>query len=270
MIFKKIVDDPALIVYRIVNPTKEIKSKYPKNIIICFDYEHIWNVNHLIGIPEHPCYIFTYLKVIPFRNSMSFKSYKTLPLGLDDYINSDNNFALLLLQTGENVSPAFNKEIIIRGNYDKLMKLSKTNFRKKLERILNDSLPKNLTLLSWMETVLLMQRFTDLNLPNYPDVVSVKNISAPVTFDNISIFYDLHATNHIDEVAFIRYIEENSENLNDSIVIYNTYNNILPKIIEQFESKNIKFKRLSDDSISTQCKNIFALNMTYQLTDELS
>jgi len=121
-----------------------------------------------------------------------------------------------------------------------------------------------------METVLLMQRFTDLNLPNYPDVVSVKNISAPVTFDNISIFYDLHATNHIDEVAFIRYIEENSENLNDSIVIYNTYNNILPKIIEQFESKNIKFKRLSDDSISTQCKNIFALNMTYQLTDELS
>ena len=62
-------------------------------------------------------------------------------------------------------------------------------------------------------------------------------------------------------------LEDAFEDMNRDIVVYNTYNDILPKIMKALDAAKIKYTKINDHSIRTKLKSIREISIKYKLTD---
>lgn len=126
----------------------------------------------------------------------------------------------------------------------------------------------------WLENLIKIIPINDNGLPNrYPNTITDdmftivyknKNI---LDKTNIHINYDLRAKSYEQENLFITMIEDAFENMNRKVFIYNSFRNILPKIISQLDSKQLKYKVINENCIETTIKNIRNLDITYEISD---
>ena len=113
----------------------------------------------------------------------------------------------------------------------------------------------------------------DNGFPNkYPNVIDdalFKNKSKLVVNKNqLHIDYDFRAKSYEQENTFIIALENAFEDLNRTITMYNTFRNILPKIIDEHERLKLKYKKKDDENcIETTIKNIRMCNITYEIID---
>ena len=84
-----------------------------------------------------------------------------------------------------------------------------------------------------------------------------------ITFEDISIYYDIHSEFEMD---IIKNIESTFENLNQVVLIRQTYNNLVEQIVSKCKSKKIKYK-LEPEGVKLKYSDLLKLDITYLITD---
>lgn len=182
-------------------------------------------------------------------------SYKTNYANLESYFinNSDSN--TIIKVTGSNkCSPRITDDMISGFNFTKDDFLDKhkliesfINKQKKLES------PED-----WFNYVC-------KTCPpyNYADMINDASFKKEITFEDISIYYDIHSEFEMD---IIKNIESTFENLNQVVLIRQTYNNLVEQIVSKCRSKKIKYK-LEPEGVKLKYSDLLKLDITYLITD---
>jgi hypothetical protein len=286
-------------VYHISNYSDEFKKKYPKKFIIVgliSGTKQIATNESTIGqsIFNHSFigYIFTYdaaFKTTFPGNSLENDVY-TYPACLDEYFQSSEPLDLILRlspQPAMEVPFGFN-EIIVRTNSFQL--LDKDNYFKIMDGDSKDNIAKiKKNILSIIKNSLLISPTVDSNLehwllnfinnPFYTQIKTPIMFKSGISIDNnsflkkIIIEYDFRPTQREYENKFIELLENAFENLDEHIVVMNTFNNILKNITKEHDRLKLHYKIinvLNEDyiiSIETTPRNIKKLNIKYNLND---
>lgn len=298
MKLRKIFNFDAFQAYQIVSPSKRIKTMFPRKYLFIIYFNGRTLFGNTDTIPQQfyytPIvgYMFTYEKTLPdILKSNQYTTYtyygRTHPLGLDQYfINSNSNGIvcdLVLYCTGANdVMPVqMIENIIIRCNshqlvgnetkdVDVMAKNIKTNIRKIISNMLKAVSPTCVE--DWIVSILEHAPLNDNDMPyRFPDIITdnlFKTKTISIKNNQISIGYDLRADNYDFESKFIHAMETAFETLNQKVVIYDTYNGIMKKIIEEFKKKDLKYEKVTDHSIEVKLSDLWGLkSIEYEITD---
>ena len=141
-----------------------------------------------------------------------------------------------------------------------------------IETICRESAPSSVE--EWVDCIMSILPVNSNNLPiRYPKLISDSSFtpsaikSYSINKDNLYIEYDFHAKSYKSENQFITMLEDAFEDMNRDIVVYNTYNNILPKIMKALDAAKIKYVKLNAYSIRTKLKSLREISIKYKLTD---
>ena len=283
-------------VYAIEGASKQFKQNHTNKFIIisnCFDSVKVIESDTLdldldsFGLSEFPAsaYIFTFNKSVSKKVLKALESAnipnKDLPnngssaVCLDQYYTSPKINTILKIHPRYNqVHPLFNTEIVIKTTISKL-KINKLSDQ--ICNILNDIIKKkidycgnNLTVESWLEGFIAKPCFNIYGTCcRYPDTITDNTLRHPTHFKPMDIFvcYDVRAGTYEEESRLFCAIADAFEKPENIVTVYDSYNGILKKIIAELDKKKLKYKVLNKYSISTQYKNIKAINVGYDLID---
>lgn len=281
MKFTKILDGNNIQGFSVSKPSATFKKLFPRRYTFSLDVMG----NHIIinedEIPKNftvyaPIgYVFTYEKKLPkwlISEKVDFQDIGgSFPACLDSYFSgTDDNIDLIIsCCPKDNIVPAqFVNEIIVQCNSDQLM--AKNKLKENILKIVNGYLNEGeFTVENWFRSVIFNYPINNNGLPvHFQKVISENTIKrCSVNTNDLFIEYDFRAKSYEKEEEFIRSIEDNFENLNEEIIIYNDYNDILPRMKKELDKKKLKYKTLTNDSIKVKAKFIRDLNLTYQFTD---
>ena len=289
MKLKKIIDYDSLQAYSIINPSKKFKLMHP------FKYIFVVNVNgrtEMLNLNKIPAefayvpiigYVFTYDKKLPdFFKSMKNNKYtnygSTFPSCLDQYFTSSEGdtkkIDLILSCTGRNkeVPVCFKDSLIIRCNSEELIgddpKKASANIMNVLNAVLAENEDRNTE--EWLQNILQNAPSNDNEFPlRYPKTIddSLFKRKTKVDKSNVFVEYDFRASSYDEENKIVSALEEGFEDMNSKVEVFNTYNDILPKIKEALDKKGLKYRELTPHSIETTLKNIRSIDVEFQLTD---
>lgn len=298
MRLKKLLNFDALQAYRIISPSKRIKTMFPKKYILVINMNDKTLFGNIDSIPQQfyfmqlVGYIFTYESSLPdILKSNQYSKYvsygRTHPVGLDQYfINSESggitcDLVLSCTATDEIMPIQMVENIIVRCNSKQLVgneKKSaqtmsdniKANIRKIVTNMLKTVAPK--TVEEWLLSIIDHAPFNDNNMPyRYPDAITDELFkSKAINFKNtqLSIGYDLRADSYDFESMFIHALELAFEDVKQKVTIYDTYNGLLAKIIEELDKKKIKYDKPNEHSIELKLKDFWEVrNMEFEITD---
>ena len=281
MKFTKILDGDNIQGFKITKPSANFKKLFPKRYIFSLDVMG----NHVIinenEIPNNftiypPVgYAFTYGDKLPswlISNKVKYQDVGgSFPSCLDTYFvgTNDNIDLIISCCSRDKVVPAqFVNEIIVQCNSEQLLKGGK--MKENVLKIVNGYLNEGeFNVEKWYRAVIFNYPFNNNGLPvKYPKVISDSTIKkCKVDVAAIFVEYDFRAKSYQKEEEFIRSVEDAFEDMNKEVIVYDDYNNILPRMKKELDKKKLKYKKISNDSISVKAKFIRQLNLTYQFTD---
>ena len=276
----KILDGVNVQGYRINNPTKNFKKLFPKKYILSLDLmgEHV--VFNSDEIPKNfslypPIgYIFTYNENLPkFLVSDKLK-YKNVggvfPSCLDEYFTGTEDRIDLILSICprfETVPATFINEIIVQCNSEQIMK---GNLRNNVMSIVNDYLKDDeLDVEHWIRKVVFNYPMNSNGLPvRYPKIINDKSFkNVKLKFNDVFVLYDFRAKSYEKEDKLVVALEDAFEDLNEKVVVYDTYNGMLKKLMKALDEKKLKYKVIGEDKIKVKAKFIHEVNLSFQITD---
>lgn len=331
---KKIADRDNVQCYKILNPTKAFKKRYPKHYILSLDMMGKHMIMNVDTLPSNLSYfppigyIFTYNGVIPksiTKNEIAYEDVgSTIPRCLDSYFVASNtkntdDIDLILSCTCKNAisPPGFVEDIIIRTNSKLLMNTeSKQSFKKRavIKRGKHDTVSrrardetiftrspqkntkkesyepghsalnlrnnimsliteylkqKNYTVEKWIHEVITKFPVNNNGLPlRFPDELNNDNINeVKLSYTNLFIEYDFRASDYDHEMSFIQSIEDGFENMESTVMILDSYNGILQRIIQELKSKGFPWRTINKYTIEVKIKYLRLIDVEYEITD---
>lgn len=298
MRLEKILNLDALQAYSIKQPTKRIKTMFPRKYIFIISMNGKTMFGNVDVIPRQfyfmPVvgYIFTYAASLPdilqSNQYLTYTSYgRTHPIGLDQYfINSNSDGVecdLVLSCTGTNeIMPIqMFENIIIRCNSHQLVSNEtkdvdamatniKTNIKKIIINMLKTNTPANVE--EWLLDILDKAPFNDNDMPyRYPERITDDIFkSKTINFKNnqLSIGYDLRADSYEFESKFIHALELAFESQKQKVTIYNTYNGLMDRVIEGLKKKKLPYEQVNDHAIEVKLGDFWSLkDLDIKITD---
>lgn len=298
MKLKKILDYDALQGYRINSPSKRFKTMFPKKYIFVISINNQIMFANVDSIPAQFAfmpiigYVFTYEKSLPdllkSNKYIKYQNYcRTCPVGLDQFFinNAEGkvicDLVIRCTATNEIMPVQMTEPLIIRCNSHQLVgEDSKTisdmvsNIKLNIKKIVTSMLklmsPNSAE--EWLISVIEKGPLNNNEFPfRYPDSITDSLFkSKTINYKNsqIGIAYDLRADSYEFESDFIHAMELAYENMNQKIIIYDTYNGLLRKVVEGLEKRKLKYEANDDNSIEVKLKDIWALDdLEFQITD---
>ena len=297
MKLQKILDVDALQGYSIKQPTKRVKTMFPKKYIFMINMSGRWMFCNTDIIPKQfyfmPVvgYIFTYERSLPeILKANQYIEYESIgrthPFGLDQYfINANANGItcdLVISCTGTNeVMPVqMCENLVIRCNSHQLVsnvtsdveKMSaniKNNIRKIVTGMLKANAPSSVE--EWFLTILDRAPCNDNDLPyRYPNSITdalFKSKTINVKPSQLSLLYDFRADSYEFESTFIHALELAFENPKQKVVIYDTYNGLMQRVVDEFTKKKLKYTQLNDHSIEVKLSDFWSIDLEVEITD---
>lgn len=297
MKLKKILDIDTLQGYRIISPTKEVKQLFPKKYTFVIFFNNRSMFGNVDAIPQQfffmpiSGYIFTYASSLPdILKSNQYRKYDDYghvhPFGLDQYFVSSNDSKLICdiviscTATNAVVPVQFVDPLIIRCNSKQLVNneekdISKMSMHLKnnIEKIINQTLKSNNIpdIATWLHMIMNNCPLNDNDMPfRYPSIITeslFKSKSVKLNSSNISFGYDFRAENYEFESSFIHAFEKAFTNGKRKVVIYDTYNRLLSKIIDEFDKKGYKYTYADNHAIEVMLSDLWSLDIDYEITD---
>lgn len=301
MKLKKIVNKPALQVYRIINPSNKFKLKYPKQFTCILiernSFQETYSIKYIafdeipvmFAFKEFNGYIFTYKdRIPPFVTSYRrYNGDDVYPLCLDQYFVNENKdeekIDLLLNVSAKNkqITPKFKNDVILRCNSESLCnkvditkdyELAKKNLTNNVLKIVNSIISEDsvLNVEEWVEYILDVVPLNNAGLPIcYSDLIDDSSFTSKdkVSKSDITIGYDFRAKGYDYENTFISLLEDAFGTSNKSITIYESYNGILEKVEKALKDKGFKYKKPNDYSLEVSLKHLRELDIKYEITD---
>lgn len=276
----KILDAVNVQGYRINNPTKSFKKLFPKKYVLSLDLmgEHV--VFNSDEIPKNfslylPIgYIFTYNESLPKFLASDKLKYKNVggvfPSCLDEYFTGTEDKIDLILSICprfETVPATFINEIIVQCNSEQIMK---GNLRNNVMSIVNNYLKDDeLDVEHWVRKVVFNYPMNSNGLPvSYPRIINDKSFkNVKLKFSDVFVLYDFRAKSYDKEDKLIVALEDAFEDLNKKIVVCDTYNGMLKKLMKALDEKKLKYKIIDEDRIEVKAKFIHEVNLSFQITD---
>lgn len=299
MKLKRILNIDAIQAYTIVSPTKRIKAMFPYKYIFVLNFKGKTIFGNTNVIPQQfyfmPMigYIFTYEKTLPdvikSNRYMSYTNYgHTHPVGLDQFFinnGSDNVICDLVLSctaTNESMPVQMCENIIIRCNSHQLVnnetkdvEIMSKNIKSNIKKIINTMLkkvsPTNVE--EWLLNIIEHSPFNDNDMPYkyYDNITDALFKSKTVTLNNkqISIGYDLRADDYEFENKFIHALELSFEDKKHEVIVYDTYNGLMKRVMSAFDKNNFKYEKITDHSIKVEIGNLWKCSdeIDLQITD---
>ena len=290
MELKKIIDGDYLQIYTIKKPNKNWLKKFPnKSTIITYNpttkIVMLKNTNEMFNwsIFNNLTYIFTTVSetvILKMFKGITDKSIKTINKrcglnGCDQYMYDDkHNIGLILFSLSKyKYPPTFvNQSINVMSNYNEIMNLNKDNFNKAITKIYNET---NKPLKSFVEFVESIQKKFPLNysltVRRFYDVIKESDLNGVKNnkIVNLYIGYDSRGIDNVKENKLIKHMEELTYSDDDTILLYETYNNPMAKIIKQCEDKNIKYEKVHKHCIKLDIKSYNKLDLVSTICDYL-
>ena len=281
MKFKKVLDGLNVQGYSVSKPSKAYKKLFPQKYVFSLDVfgEHVlFNSNEIprnFTVYPPVGYIFTTDKTLPkflINDRIQYKDVGgSFASCLDHYFSgTEDKIDLILSISPKNneVPPRFVNEIVVQCNSDQLMKSNR--LKENVMSIVNGYLKEGtFNVETWMRKVLFDYPINNNGLPvRYPKVINDKNVNnCSVSVNDIFVEYDFRAKSYEKEDALIVGLEDAFENLNEEVIIHENYNHLLSKLKKALDSKKLKYKELTPDSIKVKAKFLREVNLKYQLTD---
>lgn len=298
MKLKKILDLDAVQAYSISKPTKRIKTMFPKKYTFVINFNGKTLFGNTNSIPQQfyfmPIigYIFTYEKSLPdivkSNKYINYVNYgRTHPIGLDQYFinHSESDIicdlvlsctatnALMPVQMCENIIIRCNSHQLTNNetkNVEVMSKNIKTNIKKILNNMLKRVCENNIE--DWLINLIEYSPFNDNDMPyRYPNVINdalFKSKSINLNNNQLSIGYDLRADSYEFENNFVHALELSFEDSKQKVVIYDTYNGLMNKIITEFDKQKLKYEKITDHSIEVKINDLWKVNnLNVEITD---
>ena len=197
-----------------------------------------------------------------------------LNAGDQNMYDDKHNLGLILFSLNKyEYPPTFiDQSINIMSNYDEIINLNKDKFNKAITNIYNKN---NKPLNSFVEFVELIQKKFPLNymltIRRFYSVIKESDLKGVKNNKKADLYvgYDAREIDNVKENKLIKHMEELTYSDNDMILLYETYNNPMEKIIKQCEDKHIKYERVHKHCIKMNVKNYNKLNLVSTICDYL-
>ena len=290
MELKKVIDGDYLQIYTIKKPNKNWLKKFPnKSIIISYNLETkivtLKNTNEMFdwNIFKDLTYIFTTIsetviskmfKDITDEHINVINKKCGLNAGDQNMYDDKHNLGLTLFSLNKyEYPPTFiDQSINIMSNYDEIINLNKDKFNKAITNIYNKN---NKPLNSFVEFVESIQKKFPLNymltIRRFYSVIKESDLKGVKNNKKADLYvgYDAREIDNVKENNLIKHMEELTYSDNDMILLYETYNNPMEKIIKQCEDKHIKYEMVHKHCIKMNVKNYNKLDLVSSICDYL-
>lgn len=291
MELRKIIDNDFLQIYSIKNPNKEWLKKFPnKSTILTYDLNSktvmLRNTNELFNwnFFKSITYVFT---TVPEQAVIKMFQFmiedKSFPLNKKCGLNACNQtlytdkhnvvISLFSLNTYKYPPTFIDQSINIVSNYEEIINLDKNKFKKAIMKIFDKN---NKPIKSFVDFVEGLQENFPLNymitIRRFYDVIKESDLKTPKENEkqfDFYIGYDIRSADRIKENNLIKHMEELSYSNDDSILLYETYNNPMSEIIKQCKSKNISYEKIHKHCIKLTIKDYNKLNLISTICDYL-
>ena len=286
MEFKKVIDKDYLQVYTIIKPSKEWISKYPHNsVIISFnnntktvmlrntDNAFDWKILNSIS------YIFTTLNEkavkkmfssLPYNDSMPFNKHCGLNPVDQTLYTADKNVILSIFSLQECIySPNYIAESInVKSSYDEIMNTDNKQFHEVINKIVKTASKPLNSFVNFIDAIYKSFPFNYMaTLRRFNEVIKEDDLKKETNNNKYYIGYDMRYGDLYKENKLIHKMEDLNYNDTDKIVIFETYNNPMSKIIQQLKAKDIKFKQIHEHCIQLNVKDYNKLKLVSTITD---
>lgn len=279
MELQKIINTSKIQCYYIKNPSKVIKKAYPKKFIYSILTQNgdikIYNTNKLnyYMFLFNTGFVFTYYNDKQLGKMFSDKNVDkpiTYPNGeLNNYLDEENNVILNVTTRDKEIPPRLLYDIIIKTNSKLINKLSEKELKNAIKNaILNNIGDEEYTVESWISEILQNIPISQSELKRFPNIINNKNINnLNIKLENLCFEYNIHCSDRVNEIDTISKIEKTLDNINEVVYVYNTYNDILKKIISQAVKQKIKFKMLNENKLSIKYSDLCKIKIDYTIND---
>lgn len=286
MEFKKVIDKDYLQVYCILKPNKEWTSKYPHNsVIISFNNNTktvmLRNTNNAFDwkVLNSISYIFTTLNekavkkmfsALPYMDGMPFNKHCGLNPVDQTLYTPDKNVILSVFSLQECVySPNYIAETInVKTNYDEMMNVSSRQFHEVINKIVKIACKPVGSFVNFVDSLYKSFPFNYMaTLRRFKDVIKEEDLKEQINTNRYYIGYDMRYGDLFKENKLIQKMEEMNYGENDRIVVFETYNNPMSKIIQQLKAKDIKYKQIHEHCIQLSVKDYDKLKLVSTITD---
>lgn len=150
------------------------------------------------------------------------------------------------------------------------VKPSALNLRNNIMTLIVEYLKqKNYTVEKWIHEVITKFPVNNNGLPlRFPDVLNDNNINeVKLSYTNLFIEYDFRASDYDHEMSFIQSIEDGFENMESTVMILDSYNGILQRIIQELKSKGFPWRTINKYTIEVKIKYLRLIDVEYEITD---